>query len=201
MISLEKGQRISLEKNGGSLDKICVGINWGAIDKKGFFGGTKKEAVDLDASIGMFDNNKTPVDVVYFGQLSSKDGSIRHSGDDQTGDVDGDDGLDNEVIQINLSKVPAAVTTLAVVLNSYKNQDFANIPFASLRMYEGTPSRVDNVLASYNIANDAKFAGKTSMVLGNVYRHGDSWKFRAIGEPTEDTKLEGLINSVVQHYL
>jgi len=106
-ISLEKGQRISLEKNGSGLNRVCVGVNWGAIEKKGFFG-TKKVAVDLDASIGLFKETKELIDVVYFGQLKSRDGSIAHSGDDRTGDLDGDDGLDNEIITIELSKVPAS---------------------------------------------------------------------------------------------
>ncbi len=199
-ISLEKGQRISLEKNGSGLNKVCIGINWGAIEKKGFFG-TKKVAVDLDASIGMFDDQKTLTDVIYFGQLASKDGSITHSGDDTTGDMDGDDGLDNEIISIELNRVPANVKSVAVVLNSYSGQNFATIPFASIRLYEGTASRVDNIIASYNIANEPKFNGSVSMVLGVLYRHNTEWKFRAIGEPTTDKKLEALLKTTASDYL
>lgn len=199
-ISLEKGQRISLEKGGQGLNRICVGVNWGAIEKKGFFG-AKKVAVDLDASIGLFNEQKQTVDVVYFGQLTSKDGSISHSGDDLTGDLDGDDGLDNEIITIELNNVPAQVHQIAVMLNSFQGQDFASIPFASLRLYEGTPTRVDNVLASYNVANDAKFSGSVSMVLGILYRHNTAWKFRAIGEPTQDRKLEETISTVANQFL
>lgn len=199
-ISLEKGQRISLEKNGSGLDRVCVGVNWGAIEKKGFFG-SKKVAVDLDASLAMFSEQKGLKDTVYFGQLASKDGSVVHSGDDRTGDMDGDDGLDNEIISIELSKVPATVKSLVVVLNSYQGQDFATIPFASVRIYEGTPSRVDNEVASYNVANDAKFNGSVSMVLGVLYRHGSAWKFRAVGEPTADKKLEQLLQTAAANYL
>ncbi|ARU54695.1 MAG: TerD family protein [Pseudomonadales bacterium] len=199
-ISLEKGQRISLEKGGNKLDRVCVGVNWGAIEKKGFFG-TKKVAVDLDASVGLYNDQKQPVDVVYFGQLKSQDGSIRHSGDDLTGDMDGDDGLDNEIITIELNAVPQSVQQVAVVLNSFRGHDFGTIPFASVRLYEGTPTRVDSVLASYNIANDAKFHGSVSMVLGILYRHNSEWKFRAVGEPTQDKKLPETIQTVAQSYL
>ena len=74
-INLQKGQRINLEKsNGSKLQNICVGINWGAIEKKGWFGGTSKEAVDLDASCALYDDNKNLLDIIYFGQLKSKDG-------------------------------------------------------------------------------------------------------------------------------
>lgn len=199
-ISLEKGQRISLEKGGKKLDRVCVGVNWGAIEKKGFFG-TKKVAVDLDASVCMYDGEKQCLDVIYFGQLKSKDGSINHSGDDLTGDMDGDDGLDNEIITIQLNKIPANVEKVAVVLNSFKGQDFATIPFASVRLYEGTPTRVDSVLANYNIANDSKFSGSVSMVLGLLYRHNNEWKFKAIGEPTRDRKLQETVNTVARDYL
>lgn len=199
-ISLEKGQRISLEKNGGGLDKVCVGINWGAIEKKGFFG-MKKVAVDLDASVGVFDEGNQLLEVIYFGNLQSGDGSISHSGDDRTGDLDGDDGLDNEIITVNLSRVPQNVKSVAVVLNSFQGQEFSSIPFASVRLYEGTPTRVDNIIADYNIANDAKFNGKVSMVLGVLYRNKDEWKFRAVGEPTNDRDLKNTINNVSQNYL
>lgn len=200
-ISLEKGQRISLEKNGSGLDEICVGVNWGAIEKKGLFGGKKKVAVDLDASVGVFSADKQLGEVVYFGNLRTSGGEITHSGDDRTGDVDGDDGLDNEIITIRMSRLPAAADKVAVVLNSFQGQDFASIPFASIRLYEGTPTRVDNVIANYNIANEPKFNGSVSMVLGVLYRHGNSWKFRAVGEPTSDRKLEQTLKTVETSYL
>lgn len=200
-ISLQKGQRISLEKGGKSLEKMCVGVNWGAIEKKSLFGRIKKEAVDLDASVGLFNQDKQLMDVVYFGQLGSKCGSIKHSGDDLTGDMDGDDGLDNEVIVVDLTRIPANVSQLVFVLNSFQGQDFASIPFASIRIYEGTPDRVDNIIATYDIANDASFSGKVSMIMGKLYRHGEAWKFTSIGDSTKDKKLEQTLNTAATQYL
>ena len=198
-ISLQKGQKISLEKsNGSSLTNLCVGVNWGAITKKGFFG-TKTVAVDLDASCAVFDANKKLLDVVYFGQLKST--GIQHSGDDRTGDTDGDDGLDNEVINVNLSQLPANADQVVFVLNSFSGDDFKTIPFASIRLYEGTPTRVDSIHAVYDIANDAKFAGSVSMVLGKLYKHNGSWKFSALGETTNDKKLEQTVKTVETGYL
>ena len=138
-INLQKGQRINLVKSSGStLQNICVGINWGAIEKKGWFGGTSKEAVDLDASCALYDDNKNLLDIIYFGQLKSKDGSISHSGDDLTGDMGGDDGLDNEIITVDFSRLNASCSYVAFVLNSFQGHDFGTIPFASIRIYEGT---------------------------------------------------------------
>jgi len=202
-ISLEKGQRINLEKgNGSKLQNICVGINWGAIEKKGLFGfGTIKEAVDLDASCALFNEAKQLEDVIYFGNLQSKNGAVRHSGDDLTGDMDGDDGLDNEIITINLSALNPSTSHVAFVLNSFRGQDFGNIPFASIRIYEGTPTRVNEVFAKFDIAHGVGFAGHVSMVMGVFYKRNNEWKFNAIGEPTTDRDLEHTVNTVMQKYL
>lgn len=202
-INLQKGQRINLEKNNGNkLQNICVGINWGAIEKKGFFGfGSTKEAVDLDASCAIFDDSKNLLDVVYFGKLSSNDGALNHSGDDLTGDMGGDDGLDNEIISLNISRLNPSVSYIAFVLNSFRGHDFGTIPFASIRIYEGTPTRVSEVFASFDIANGTGFAGHVSMVMGVFYKKNGEWKFNAIGEPTKDKKLEETIDTVSNKYL
>lgn len=202
-INLQKGQRISLEKsNGSKLQNICVGINWGAIEKKGLFGfGKTKEAVDLDASCALFNDKKQLLDVIYFGSLKSKDGSIKHSGDDLTGDMGGDDGLDNEIITVDFSRLNPEVSHVAFVLNSFRGHDFGTIPFASIRIYEGTPTRVNEVFATYDIAHGSNFAGHVSMVMGIFYKKNGEWKFNAIGEPTKDRKLEDTVKTVTQSYL
>ncbi|WP_443946780.1 TerD family protein [Pedobacter sp. AW1-32] len=202
-INLQKGQRISLEKsNGSTLQNVCVGINWGAIEKKGLFGfGKTQEAVDLDASCALYNENKQLLEVVYFGNLKSKNGSVKHSGDDLTGDMGGDDGLDNEVITLDFSALDANVAHVAFVLNSFRGQDFGTIPFASIRIYEGSPKRVNEVFATYDIANGSNFSGHVSMVMGVFYKKNNEWKFNAIGEPTRDKKLEDTVKTVTQNYL
>lgn len=200
-INLEKGQRINLEKsNGAKLQNICVGVNWGAIEKKGLFG-TKKEAVDLDASCAVYDDKKNHIDSVNFKKLQSNDQAIKHSGDDLTGDLNGDDGLDNEVITLDFSKLSPAANHVAFFINSFRGQDFKDIPFASIRIYEGTPTKVNEEFARYDIANDATFAGNVSMVLGTFYKRNEEWKFSAIGVPTNDKKLEQTIVTIQQNHL
>ena len=199
-ISLVKGQKISLEKvDGEKLTNFCIGANWGAISKKGFFGGDKKEAVDLDLSVGMYGSDKSLKGTVYFGNLKAS--GIVHSGDDLTGDLDGDDGLDNEIITLNLKQIPKDVEQIVFVLNSYDGHDFATVPFASIRLYEGTPDKVNNIVATFDIASDSKFSGYVAMVLGKLYRRNGEWKFSAIGEPTSDKKLEQTLKSVKDKFL
>ncbi len=122
-ISLQKTQKISLSKeSGGALTKVVMGLGWDAKKSaggggllKGMFGGGGGESIDLDASCVMFDEQKKLVDVIWFKQLKSKDGSITHSGDNRTGDGDGDD----EQIVVNLDKVPAQVKSLGFTVNSF----------------------------------------------------------------------------------
>ena len=197
-ISLVKGQKISLIKeNGSQLTSFCVGANWGMIISKGFFGGEKQNAVDLDLSVGLYDANKAFKGAVYFNKLNAP--GIQHSGDDLSGDADGDDGLDNEVISIDLNAIDQNIDQIVFVLNSYDQHDFASIPFASIRLYDGIPTRVNEIVATYNVASDAKYAGHTSMILGKLYRHNGAWKFAAIGEPTQDTKLQGTLETAIQY--
>ncbi|RWW96671.1 TerD family protein [Flavobacterium cerinum] len=200
-INLEKGQRINLEKsNGSKLQSICVGINWGALEKKGLFG-TKKEAVDLDASCAVYDENKRNIDTVSFRKLKSDDQAIKHSGDDLTGDLNGDDGLDNEVITLDFTQLSPSANYVAFFINSFRGQDFKDIPFASIRIYEGTPTRVTEVFAKYDVANEKAFAGSVSMILGVFYKRNGEWKFNAIGTPTADKKLEETIVTIQQNHL
>lgn len=198
-ISLTKGQKISLKKeDGSSLSSFCVGANWGAISEKGFFG-TKTKAVDLDLSAVLINDTKQVCDVVYFGKTSAK--GIKHSGDDRTGDVGGDDGLDNEIISIDLNNLENGVSQIFFVLNSYTHIEFDKIPFASIRLYEGTPTRVNKVFAQYNVANDASFQGREAMILAKLYKKDGEWKFSAIGEATRDKKLEELISNSIPNYI
>ena len=201
-INLQKGQRINLKKeNGSTLQNVCVGVNWGAIEKKGWLGGVSKEAVDLDASCILYDENKNVLDIIYFGKLNSSDGAVKHSGDDLTGDLSGDDGLDNEVITLDFSRLNQNVNHVAFVLNSYKGQDFGTIHFASISIYEGTPKNVSEVFATYNITKGDNFSGHVAMALGVFYKKNGEWKFNALGEPTRDRKLEQTVETIRQNFL
>jgi len=198
-INLIKGQKIDLrKKDGKKLTSFCVGANWGVIEKSGFFG-AKKVSVDLDLSVGLFDEHKELVDIVYFNNLDAR--GIKHSGDDLVGDENGDDGLDNEVIEVNLDHLSSNVEQVVFVLNSYKGQDFATIPFASIRLYEGEMDKVTDIVATYNIAKDEKFADHVSMILGKLYKENGSWKFSAIGEAVKDKDFEETFNTVQNNFL
>lgn len=217
-IRLEKGQRFNLEKDNGSrLDNFCVGCNWGAIvTGKGLFGlGKQTKDVDLDLSCVMVDKDGNIVDHIYSplyrvdflsrfglppGKVDSNDRALHHSGDDLHGDQEGDDGLDNEIITVDLSRVNPAVEQIFFFLNNCGKEDFSQIPYASIRMYEGTPQRVDKVYASYDVAAEPQYAGKTAQIMGKLYRRNGQWKFSAIGDAFPDANIGFTIQRIARDY-
>ncbi len=199
--SLIRGQLVSLRKsNGDPVETISVGVNWGTIQQKGFFGASKTVAVNLDLSVGVFAASDRPLDVVYCSKLVSDCGSIQHSGDDSTGDLNGDDGQDNETIVVDLESLNDRAEQLAFVLNYSGGQDFHGIPHARIRLYEGSPGRIEREYATFDIANDARFSGSVSMIIGKLYKQRGIWKFSAIGEPTRDRTLDQTLKTFARLY-
>lgn len=202
-INLKKGTSIRLEKDGIRLNKICIGLNWGAITKTGFLRnltGLNTESVDLDGAVTLFSGDRVS-ETIYFKRLFSRNGSVIHSGDDLTGDLNGDDGLDNEVITIDLSKVEEDVDSIYIYLNSYEGHDFGDIPYSKLRIFEGTPNYVKDVLATFNLSMEEKFKGYTSMIMGKLEQSGSQWNFTAIGEPIYPKSVEAIVGYLQNRYV
>lgn len=184
-VNLTKGQKISLEKeSGGGLSRIVMGLGWDAKKKGGFFGfGAKDQSIDLDASCILFDEERQPLDAVWFRQLQSQDGSIHHTGDNRTGDGDGDD----EQIVVDLGRVPAGVKSLVFVVNSFTGQNFSQIENAFCRVVNAANGKE---LARYNLSCNG---AHTAMVMAKVYRHSGEWKMHAIGENTSGRTFQEMM--------
>lgn len=196
MISLSKGQGISLKKADGSdLTKVFMGLGWDKAKAKGgflgrMFGGGDGDNIDLDASVGLFDASGRRVDVVYFRNLASKDGSVSHSGDNLTGDGDGDD----EVIKVDLTRVPANVQTLVFVVTSFRGQQFTEVDNATCRLVDDTNGKET---ARYNLTGGQPVTG---MVMAKLAREGSGWKMTAIGEPGNGRTVEDL-SDLIKRFL
>ncbi|MGW4089768.1 TerD family protein [Nocardia sp. NPDC004750] len=169
-VSLVKGQRVTLRKEGTALTFVKMGLGWDPVRSRGMFGNRTVD-IDLDASVIMF-ADMNPVDVAYYGQLTSKDGSIRHQGDNLTGEGEGDD----EVILVDLTRVPAHVSTLLFIVTSYKGHTFEQVQNAFCRLVDGTNN---GELARYTLAGGMPF---TAMAMAKLYRVGNDWKLQALGE-------------------
>ena len=217
-INLSKGQKIDLKKSSGeTLTNFCVGVNWGAIESKGFLGmGKKVQNIDLDLSCILIDDNNNISDHLYSplyreevlkqfglqkGKLLTTDGALKHTGDDLQGDSGGDDGLDNEIITVDLNRIAQNVSQIFFFLNNAGKEDFSQIPYSKIRMYEGTPTKVTSEFASYNVSAEGQYAGKRSIIMGKLYKRNNEWKFSAIGDPTEDTFLGQTIQRIIKSYL
>ncbi|MEB1180993.1 TerD family protein [Xanthomonas campestris pv. campestris] len=173
-VSLSKGQRISLSKEGGAqLTKVVMGLGWDAKKTKGFFGfGQRDQSIDLDASCLMFNDANQLVDQIWFQQLNSRDGSVRHTGDNRTGDGDGDD----EQIVVQLDKIPTGIKSLVFIVNSFTGQSFAEIENAFCRLVDANGNKE---VARYNLSCQGNH---TAQLMAKLYRHENDWKLHAIGE-------------------
>lgn len=173
-ISLAKKQSVSLTKeSNGGLTAITLGVGWDVAKKKGFFGAfTSGGDIDLDASAILFDSNRQTLDAVWFGQLKSKDGSVRHSGDNLTGEGDGDD----ESIVIDLQRLPANVETIVLTVNSFRGQTFNTVENAFGRVVD---NRTGRELARFDISDSGAHTG---IILASLSRAGGEWTFKALGE-------------------
>ena len=169
-VSLQKGQRVRLTKDGGQkLTQVRMGLGWDPVRKGGLFGSREVE-IDLDASVVLFASGQ-PVDLAFYNNLTTRDGSVRHLGDNRTGEGDGDD----ETIVVDLTRVPVHVDALVFIVTSYGGQTFQQVQNAFCRLIDHT----DGELARYTLTGGLPVTG---MVMAKVYREGGDWKLQAIGD-------------------
>lgn len=192
-VNLTKGQKVSLVKaDGKKLTKLMVGLGWdAAVQEGGFFKKlfSGKKDIDCDASVFMCKGGKLKgeEDIVYFGNLKHKSGSVQHMGDNLTGEGEGDD----EQIFVDLEKIPADYDKLIFVVNIYKaverNQHFGMIKNAFIRIVD---NETGEELCRYNLTDN--YDNMLAMVTGEVYKKNGEWKFNAIGNGTTDSGLSSL---------
>ncbi|MBC8016657.1 MAG: TerD family protein [Sporomusaceae bacterium] len=196
-ISLQKGQKIDLTKGNAGLSELIVGLGWDPVEQSGGGGfltsvfGSKKVEFDCDASVILLDANGTftrKEHMIFFNNLKSPCGSVAHLGDNRTGGGDGDD----EQILIQLQKVSADVYKIVFVVNIYdcqkRKQDFGMIKNAFIRVVNKANMQE---IARFNLTEN--YAGKTALIVGEVYRHQGEWKFAALGESTQDVSISAVV--------
>ena len=191
-VSLQKGQKVSLTKDNAGLSRVVIGLGWDEVQQKRGFFAPKQQEIDCDASAFLLADGKLRGvdDIVYFGNLRHKSGTVQHMGDNLTGAGDGDD----EQIVVELDRVPAEYDRIVLVVNIYqadkRKQHFGMIQNAFIRIVD---SRNNQELCKYNLSDN--YDGMTAMIFGEVYRHNGEWKFNAIGSGTQDIQLGQLANS------
>lgn len=172
-VSLSKGGNVSLSKEAPVLTAVQVGLGWDVRTTTG-------ADYDLDASAllcGESGRVASNASFVFYHNLTSPDGSVQHTGDNLTGEGDGDD----EVIKVNLATVPADVAKIVFPVSIHdaaaRAHNFGQVCDAYIRVV----NQADRVeIARYDLSEDA--ATETAMVFGELYRNGAEWKFRAVGQ-------------------
>ena len=172
-ISLSKGGNVSLSKEAPGLKAVSVGLGWDARVTDG-------SAFDLDASAFLLNADgkvRSGSDFIFYNNLKSQDGSVEHLGDNLTGAGEGDD----EVVKVDLSRVPADVQKIAFGVTIHeaetRRQNFGMVSNAFIRVVNQDGGQE---IARFDLSED--MSTETAMIFGEIYRHGGEWKFKAIGQ-------------------
>ncbi|TWI63557.1 tellurium resistance protein TerD [Pseudoduganella lurida] len=172
-ISLQKGGNVNLSKEAPGLSQLTVGLGWDVRATDG-------AAFDIDSSVFLLKTDgkvRADQDFIFYNNLKSADGSVQHSGDNRTGEGEGDD----EFVKIDLSKVPADVDRISVAVTIHdaeaRRQNFGQVSKAFVRCINGATNQE---IARYDLSEDG--STEAAMVFGEVYRNGTDWKFRAVGQ-------------------
>ena len=186
-VNLSKGQKVDLTKGNPGLSKLIVGLGW---DTNKYDGGAD---FDLDASAFLCgDNGKvlSDSDFVFYSNLKHSSGSVEHTGDNLTGEGEGDD----EVINVDLSLVPANISKIAFTVTIYeaetRRQNFGQVSNAYIRIVDQTTG---SELIRYDLGED--FSIETAIVVGELYRNNGEWKFNAIG-----SGFQGGLHALCQNF-
>ncbi|WP_144459616.1 TerD family protein [Bacillus pumilus] len=172
-IQLSKGQRVDLTKTNPGLTKVMIGLGW---DTNKYSGGAE---FDLDASAFLVDANnrcQQDTDFVFYNNLRHPSGSVTHTGDNRTGEGDGDD----EQILVDFSKIPANIDRIGITVTIHdaeaRSQNFGQVSNAFVRVVN---EEGGEELIRFDLGED--FSIETAVVVCELYRHGSDWKFNAIG--------------------
>jgi tellurium resistance protein TerD len=188
-INLSKGERINLSKEAPSLKKVGVGLGW---DTNSTDTGVD---FDLDASVFMLGaNGKIPSEksFIFYNNLTSPDGAVKHTGDNLTGEGDGDD----ETILVELAKVDSAINELVFVVTIHeaekRRQNFGQVRNAFIRLYDQDTNKE---VAKYELDED--FSKETAIEFGKLYKKDGQWRFQAVGQGY-NSGLQGFVDKYFQ---
>lgn len=180
-VSLQKGQNVSLTKTNPSLSLLTVGLGW---DTNGFVG----QDFDLDAQAFMLTESgmvKDTAHFVFYGQKSCPNGSVVHSGDNQTGEGSGDD----EKIDVQLTEVPNDVQKILFTVTIHeptaRGQSFGQVSNAYIRILDKNNQQE---LIRYDLTED--YSVETALVVAELYRNNGEWKFKAVGAGFNDELVD-----------
>jgi tellurium resistance protein TerZ len=188
MVSLRKNETVSLSKQSSALSQLQFGLGWDPIKKKGLFGGLfgGNSSIDLDAGCVLLDKSGNTIDTIWFRKLKSDCGSVVHSGDNLTGEGDGDD----EVIHVDLNRLPQNAEYLAFTVNSFRGQTFNDVDNAFCRVVD----QAGKELARYQLTEQGPHTG---IVIASLRRNNGQWDFTAHGHACRGRTIDDMHSDIV----
>jgi tellurium resistance protein TerD len=181
-INLQKGQRESI-----NAPQFTIGLGWDTNNS------STGSSFDLDASVFVLGENKKILSdshFVFYNNLKTPDGAVEHTGDNLTGDGDGDD----EQIKIDLSKIPATTSEICVIVTIHdaesRRQNFGQVRNSYIRVFNTT---TNELILKYDLEED--FSIETAIEFGRIYRKDGNWKFEAVG-----TGMKGGLEDYLNKY-
>jgi len=172
-ISLSKGQKVDLTKGNPGLEKVVIGLGW---DVNKYDGGND---FDLDSSVFLLGENgkvTSEADFVFYNNTTGSNGAVVHTGDNRTGAGDGDDEqviIDLKAVSSNIQRITFTIT---IHDGEARNQNFGQVSNSYVRILN---EATNEELIRYDLGED--FSIETALVVGELYRHNNEWKFSAIG--------------------
>ena len=213
VVSLSKGQKVSLTKEAPGLSKVIIGLGWDPVEeqkqtvvkKPGALGrlfGAKErtvevsvggEDIDCDAFAVPMDDHGNVIDTLYFGKTDLFGGALHHTGDNLTGDGDGDD----EQIIANLADMPSEVEKIILAVNIYRgnerHQTFGSIQNAFIRIVNTANNQE---MCRFELSNNSNYSDVVTMIFGSLIKSGSEWSFEAIGEPSNADSIATFVKNI-----
>jgi len=182
-----QNNKIKLEDN---MPAFYLGLNWGAIHEKGWFKGHETRGVDLDLGAFIIKNNKI-VDRIFYAKNESKENVISASlsVDDNTGDLNGNDYLDNEIITINFDDENDDKFSVIFFLSSYSELEFGTLPYVQCRIYDGFPNKADKIYLDIDYSKLSGFKNATSIIIARLEVHNKKKELTPLNKLLFDTDL------------
>lgn len=190
MVSLSKNQTVSLSKETSSLNQLRFGLGWDPLKKKkGFLSsllGSGADSIDLDAGCVLLDNSGKTLDTIWFRKLKSSCNAVVHQGDNLTGEGEGDD----EVINVDMTRLPAQVEYLVFTVNSFRGQTFNEVDNAFCRVVDQS----NKELARYKLTEQGSHTG---IIIASLSRNSGSWDFTAHGKASAGQTIDDMHDDII----
>jgi len=159
-------------------NSLCIGINWGSVPvENSYFYQKNHEPIDLNLSCVMVNTDGKIEEMVTPNKLNGHYLAVKHSGNDKTGDLNGDDKIDNEYLTINLSKIQQDVSKIYIFLSA-KNINYKELPHALFSVYNSEVRQQDKTISIADLKTEGSTQFADNILMCTIYKTNFGWKYK-----------------------